>query len=437
MNLQRLAGVVFCLFAGQAMASTATSYNSATDTPPHVALSVLETQAHARVSAKPRVALAPDTAALLDEIGSESLEPAASGHVPNYLRAIAVRPGAAKSYAHFTRAVLYKGTVEPEIKMAMGLRMAQMNTSPYVAAHVERLLRSSERGRKLLSAIGKSEFKSLPIADLLALHYADWLSPNVNGVSDANYREVRGYYTDSEIVELTFVVCYFNYFTRLAEGLNLPVEPWVFDSPAQPNPPAYEHPMWRVQVISEEQLELSSNDNPILKDMRNRVKGSLGLNIANSERAMLWSPEIAQAWWTYGRTVRQTIELPREMMLQVSFAVSMANGCRYCILHQVLGLRKQGISAEKLVSMRKDDSSLTPREFIAVQFARALTRNPPAVSDTDYDKLKAEFGDTGALDILFQACTFAFMNRFTDGLKMPSEDVAVQTYREVYGADIE
>jgi hypothetical protein len=27
------------------------------------------------------------------------------------------------------------------------------------------------------------------------------------------------------------------------------------------------------------------------------------------------------------------------------------------------------------------------------------------------------------------------MNRFTDGLRLPSEDAAIQIYRETYGAD--
>jgi hypothetical protein len=36
------------------------------------------------------------------------------------------------------------------------------------------------------------------------------------------------------------------------------------------------------------------------------------------------------------------------------------------------------------------------------------------------------------LDFLMQTCNFAGFNRFTDGLRLPSEDAAVQNYREVY-----
>ena len=90
------------------------------------------------------------------------------------------------------------------------------------------------------------------------------------------------------------------------------------------------------------------------------------------------------------------------------------------------------------MQMKKDDSSLTPRELTAVLFARKLTADPASVTDADFNKLKEQFGgDRGAFDILLQTCTFAFMNRFTDGLRLPSEDEAVRIYRETYGQDFE
>ena len=35
-------------------------------------------------------------------------------------------------------------------------------------------------------------------------------------------------------------------------------------------------------------------------------------------------------------------------------------------------------------------------------------------------------------EVLLQACNFSFMNRFTDGLRLPSEDEAIKIYRDVY-----
>jgi len=98
-------------------------------------------------------------------------------------------------------------------------------------------------------------------------------------------------------------------------------------------------------------------------------------------------------------------------------------------------LRRLGVSIDKLLQMQKDDSALTPRELTAVAFARKLTTAPASVSDEDYRKLRSEFGEKGALEVVLQTCNFAFMNRFTDNLGLPSEDEAVKVYREVYGSD--
>jgi AhpD family alkylhydroperoxidase len=414
------------LFGASCIAAVA-PHSSASPEP----LVKLESHAHQRVTAVSRIPLGDSAQITIDP--ADNFEKPELGHVPNYVRVLASRPGAPAAFAHLFRSVLYAGSVEPETKMGMGLRIAQLESSPYVAAHLQRLLMASSRGRTVIDAIRSGNLEPLGPEQVLAFNYASWLSPDVNGVSDENFRKVRGYFNDSQIVELTLTVCFFEYFTRLAEGANLPVETWVFDSRPAVGEVPYRAPMERIPVITDADMDLISNENPELKQMRNR--SSLGLNIANSERAMLWCPDIPQAWWAYGRTIRNSDTLGRDVLLQVSFAVSMANGCRYCTLHQVLGLRKLGVDPEKLIAMRKDDSALTPKELAAVQFARKLTAAPGSATDADFQRLSAEFGPAGAFDVLLQTCTFAFMNHFTDVTLMPSEDIAVQTYREVYGAD--
>jgi alkylhydroperoxidase family enzyme len=94
-----------------------------------------------------------------------------------------------------------------------------------------------------------------------------------------------------------------------------------------------------------------------------------------------------------------------------------------------------GVSPAKLLQMRKDDSALTPEELVAVGFARKLTVEPWSVEDSDYADLERAFGKQGALEVLMQSCNFSYMNHFTDGLRLPSEDVAVKTYLEVYGTE--
>ena len=89
------------------------------------------------------------------------------------------------------------------------------------------------------------------------------------------------------------------------------------------------------------------------------------------------------------------------------------------------------------MAMAKDDAALTPRELTAVTFARKITAQPTRLTKADYDALVKEFTPQGALEVLLQCGNFAYMNRFTDALRLPSEDEAIKTYQETYGKRFE
>ena len=198
--------------------------------------------------------------------------------------------------------------------------------------------------------------------------------------------------------------------------------------------PVADPPVARVRLISDAEMQGTRDMRDALNNPNNPAS-SWKIGFANSMRAMLRSPEIATARRDYGSSVRQSAAIDREIQLQVSFAVSMANGCLYCTLHQVRGLHRLGVSMDKQMAMKRDDDALTPRERTAVLSARKLTYDPVSVADAGYATLHTEFGDRDASDVVLQTCAFAFMNRFTDGLRLPSEDEAVCVYREVYGAN--
>jgi AhpD family alkylhydroperoxidase len=400
-----------------------------------VSVAILEKRERTQAEAKPRIDLSATAAGLIDP--SDSLEPAGSNNVPNYVKAFALRPGAPAAFEHVVKTFLYGGLVQPEVKLGMALRVAQLNSNPYVAAHVERFLRSTEEGKSILAAIAADKTTSLPIEQRLALKYADELSPEFGGVDESTFKEVRGYYNDSQIVELTLTVCFFNYFTRLAEGLNLPVEAWVLDTPAHPDVPTFHPYAGRVPFLTDAHLALLNWDQDApMKEMAERTKAGMGMYLPNSERTMLWSPNLPEAWWAFNGIASKTPStLPRAIRSYVTFAVATSNGCRYCTLHTLLGLRHAGVDPSKLLAMKRDDSQLSPQELTAVQFARKITRRPGTITDEDWSKLTTAFGEAGAQDILLAACGMNYLNRFNDAMHSPSEDNAIQTYREVYGAD--
>ena len=212
----------------------------------------------------------------------------------------------------------------------------------------------------------------------------------------------------------------------------MPVEKWALDEPvAKVAATKFELPPARVALVSDSEMNAVTQMLAAAKTPAN----NWNIGIANSQRAFLLVPDINRAWRAYTTPARNYESVSREIKLHVSFAISMANGCRYCTLHQVLGLRKLGVDPSKLMAMVKDDSALTARELTAVRFARKITREPAKLTKADYDALIKEFQPQGALEVLLQCGNFAYMNRFTDGLRLPSEDEAIKVYHETYGTD--
>lgn len=391
----------------------------------------LEKLARAKTKAVPRVGLASEES-LKAIKNADALE---SGNIPNYIRALAQNTKSAAQFANLVQAFIFGGTVKPETKMAMGLKIAELNKSAYAFAHAQRWLKASESGQKMLGNLRSSNKpENFSPDEAAAIRYASLLTLDIQGITDEEFQKIRQFYNDSQIVELTMNVCFFNHFTRFVEAVNLPVENWVLsDAPKTPATFAtFSAPPSRIGLISDTEMTATQKLIEASKVTQTPQQG-LGIGIANSQRAMFRVPAMAIAWRDFGFQNRQNWTIDRNIQLQISFAVSMANGCRYCIVHQVTGLRKLGVDPKKLLAMKKDDSLLTPRELIAVEFARKLTKEPSAITDADFAKLKTEFGEQGAVEVVLQTGAFAFMNRFTDNLRLPSEDEAVKTYREVYG----
>jgi AhpD family alkylhydroperoxidase len=348
----------------------------------------------------------------------DSLE--AAGRVPYFLQATAgASPEAAARLAKLVRVVLFGGTLPASLKLAMGSQITQQCQARYAQAHVQRLAK----------AVGGGDPRTA-----LAVRYAADLTRDIHGVSDETFNLVNTRFNDAQVIELTMVTCFFNYFSRLTIGLGVTPEPWLASTaPQLPRQDISELTVARVALASDAELAMAA---ALLERAKNPASSSLGIAIPNSQRAMVRVPDIHDAWMTPPRPAGSPappVIVPRTTMLQVSLAVSQANGCRYCVLHQVQGLRRQGVEIGKLLALEKSDSALSPDEKAAVDFARKLTKTPGALNEADRLALQKSFPGPAAFEVLHQTCRFAFMNRFTDGLRLPSEDEAVKTYKEVYG----
>lgn len=95
--------------------------------------------------------------------------------------------------------------------------------------------------------------------------------------------------------------------------------------------------------------------------------------------------------------------LAPELLAAVYLRVSLINGCAYCIDLHSRELRELGVSVEKiaLVPVWHEAGQLfDDREKAALAWAETVTRvATTGVPDSDYDAVKAQFGDKELVDL--------------------------------------
>lgn len=74
-----------------------------------------------------------------------------------------------------------------------------------------------------LDAIARAEYEAFEQAWGSALRYADEMTPTPGIVSDATFAALAASWSPTQIVEITAVICMYNFFNRFAHALNIPV----------------------------------------------------------------------------------------------------------------------------------------------------------------------------------------------------------------------
>ena len=157
-----------------------------------------------------------EMAALYDKIF------ALRGNVPNMFRVMAHRPEIFTTMqAHFA-AVLTTGTLSPRLKELIIVRTSQVNVTPYcLASHTilaKNLGWSDDQLAHLAEWPAREDFTP---AEKAALRLAETVTRDANTVSDEQFAELRGFYSEGEIVELLCAIGLFNYFNRFNNALRM------------------------------------------------------------------------------------------------------------------------------------------------------------------------------------------------------------------------
>jgi uncharacterized peroxidase-related enzyme len=137
-------------------------------------------------------------------------------------RVMAHRPEIfATMQAHFA-AVLSTGTVSTRLKELIIVRTSQVNRTPYCLASHTILARglgwTDDQLAHLAEWPGRDDFTP---AEKAALRLAETVTRDAHAVSDDQFADLRGFYSEGEIVELLCAIGLFNYFNRFNDALRM------------------------------------------------------------------------------------------------------------------------------------------------------------------------------------------------------------------------
>jgi uncharacterized peroxidase-related enzyme len=149
---------------------------------------------------------------------------ARAGKVPNFFATMGHRPAVLNMFLPLYKAIVNEGTVEPKYKELAYLRASMVNGCEYCTrAHIA----SSKRAGVTAEQVADLPFYSRsPLFDekeKATIHYADRVTRGAAGIRGSALQELRKFYDEGQIVELTLVICTANFTNRFNDALeNVP-----------------------------------------------------------------------------------------------------------------------------------------------------------------------------------------------------------------------
>jgi uncharacterized peroxidase-related enzyme len=148
-------------------------------------------------------------------------------------RTLALRPEMMVASYNLMKAVLTTGTLEQRLKEMVIVRTSQLNQCTYCVSSHSILLRNLGVSQDAIEALDNPEDERWQPCEKLALRYAEQVTKNAKGVSDRLWNELKQYFDEGQLVELTTAIGLFNMFNRFNEALQveLTTPGWVGNSP--------------------------------------------------------------------------------------------------------------------------------------------------------------------------------------------------------------
>jgi len=149
---------------------------------------------------------------------------ARAGKVPNIFAAMAHRPAALNAFLPLYKVIVNEGTIEAKYKELAYLRASMVNGCEYCTrAHIASSKRAGVTAEQVAALPFYSRSPLFDEKEKATILYADRVTRGAAGIRSPELAEVRKFYDEGQIVELTLVICTANFTNRFNDALeNIP-----------------------------------------------------------------------------------------------------------------------------------------------------------------------------------------------------------------------
>lgn len=158
----------------------------------------------------------------------------------------------------------------------------------------------------------------------------------------------------------------------------------------------------------------------------------------NQVRALAHNPALLTALLDVYKAFAETQSVDRKLLELGVLVVSRVNACDYCLKHHTPLGHESGLNEAQLRAIH--DMAWTEQrdlwsdvEWLVVQYAEQMTREPYKISAAFFADFKQHFTDRQITDMTMRFALCSAWNKFNDALGLDTETAFQHAYAEVMG----
>jgi len=142
------------------------------------------------------------------------------GSVPTWARVMAHRQEILTPFAQLVSMTMGPGLVEQDNKWKMAYRVSHLNKCAYCISVVETMLAKMGVTKEEMADVVQN-VDNLKPDEQIAVKYAEAITKEAANIPETVYFELKKFYTEDQLVEITAVAGLFNYINRFNDALGV------------------------------------------------------------------------------------------------------------------------------------------------------------------------------------------------------------------------